>query len=110
MAIPVALRVDFKASQLLHCFPQPARVSNPGSRRACGAVPITITERDGVCSIMTGKTTTGTVAARWWIRSWGFWAAPVKDQRPYLGGLSSLDNQPLDFSIGSVGTRSIKTR
>ena len=42
-----------------------------GSRRARGAVPITITERDGVCSIMTGKTTTGTAAARWWIRSWG---------------------------------------
>jgi hypothetical protein len=31
-----------------------------------GAVQFTIIERD-LCSIMTGKTTTGIVAARWWI-------------------------------------------
>jgi hypothetical protein len=29
-----------------------------------GAVPFTIIERDGLCSIITGKTTTGIVAAR----------------------------------------------
>jgi hypothetical protein len=42
---------------------------------ASGAVPITIIERDGVCSISAGgkitdtaiAASTGTVAARWWI-------------------------------------------
>jgi hypothetical protein len=33
---------------------------------ACGAVPIAIIERDGLCSIHAGKIA-GTVAARWWI-------------------------------------------
>jgi hypothetical protein len=42
--------------------------SDPASRlSASGAVPITIIERNGGCTIITGKTTTGTVAARWWI-------------------------------------------
>jgi len=31
---------------------------------ACGTAPITFVERDGACSVVTGKTTTGTVAAR----------------------------------------------
>jgi hypothetical protein len=33
---------------------------------ACGAVPIAIIERDGLCSIHAGQIA-GTVAARWWI-------------------------------------------
>jgi hypothetical protein len=33
---------------------------------AWGAVPITVIERDGACSIHAGKIS-GTVAARWWI-------------------------------------------
>jgi len=45
-----------------------AGTSDPASRlSASGAVPITIIERNGGCTIITGKTTTGTVAARWWI-------------------------------------------
>jgi hypothetical protein len=40
---------------------------------ASGAVPITIIEHDGVCSIRTGTTTNGTTitttAARWWIEA-----------------------------------------
>ena len=31
---------------------------------ACGTAPITFVERDGACSVVTGNTTTGTVAAR----------------------------------------------
>jgi hypothetical protein len=34
---------------------------------ACGAAAITIIVRDGLGTITTGKTTTGTVAAQWWI-------------------------------------------
>jgi hypothetical protein len=34
---------------------------------ACGAAAITTIVRDGLGTITTGKTTTGTVAARWWI-------------------------------------------
>jgi len=30
---------------------------------ACGTAPITFVERDGACSVFTGNTTTGTVAA-----------------------------------------------
>jgi hypothetical protein len=41
-----------------------AGTSDPASRlSASGAVPITIIERNGGCTIITGKTTTGTVAA-----------------------------------------------
>src|SRR5258707_6364765 len=40
-------------------------------RSACGAAAITIIVRDGLGTIITGKTTTGTVAARWSIAgSW----------------------------------------
>jgi hypothetical protein len=53
-----------------------------------GAVPITIIERDGVCSISTGKTTTGrtgaTIAARWWITA--AMASPVAAQARQLVG------------------------
>jgi hypothetical protein len=36
---------------------------------AGGAVPMTIIECDGLVIIVTGNTTTGNVAARWWIAS-----------------------------------------
>jgi hypothetical protein len=40
-----------------------AGTSDPASRlSASGAVPITTIERNGGCTIITGKTTTGTVA------------------------------------------------
>jgi hypothetical protein len=45
---------------------------SPNRKRAveylavCGATPISLVDRDGVCTIVTGKVT-GTVAARWWI-------------------------------------------
>jgi hypothetical protein len=45
---------------------------SPNRRRAVkylaasGATPISVVDRDGVCSIVTGKIT-GTVATRWWI-------------------------------------------
>jgi hypothetical protein len=40
--------------------------NDPASRlAACGAVPITVVERDGDCCIITGKILTGTIAARW---------------------------------------------
>jgi hypothetical protein len=36
---------------------------------ACGAASITIVEREGVCSIITAKTTSGRIIARWWVHN-----------------------------------------
>jgi hypothetical protein len=49
---------------------------------ACGAVPITVIVREGVCTIHSGKVT---VAARWWIAAQD--AARVAAQAP--GSLTS---------------------
>jgi hypothetical protein len=65
---------------------------NPIYLLACGTAPMTFVGRDGVCIIITGKTTTCTVAARWWIaaqdaRAWparlaGSLASPPSYHRP----------------------------
>ena len=75
-----------------------------GYLAASGAVPITIIERVGVCSIHTGTKITGTVAARWWINERD--AAPVaRAARTFAGDRPDLSaaTAALHRSAGSLG-------
>jgi hypothetical protein len=68
---------------------------------ACDAVPITVIERDGVCSIHVGKIA-GTVAGRWWLAAQD--AARVAARARRLAGISP------DLATGHRGGAALSDR
>jgi hypothetical protein len=52
---------------------------------ACGAASITLTERDGVCSIITAKTASGRIIARWWLHAAQDAASVAAQARRFAG-------------------------